>query len=196
VTGSSAALLLRIGRRSILRSRWRSLLIVVLILVPVAGMVGLATVLKTITPTAERSATDQMGRADLLVYPGPGGDEAALRELLPAGSTIDPMFATSETLVVPGVAVSVTLRSHDPEGVGRGMLTLVSGRYPATTGEVAISASVEKLASVDIGGTIDLRELGTSKVVGIIEQPRRPLAGDSGDGLELRGLARRASRRV
>jgi putative ABC transport system permease protein len=171
VTGSTAALLVRIGWRSILRSRWRSLLIVVLILVPVAGMVGLATVMKTITPTAERSATDQMGQADLLVYPGPGGDEAALRELLPAGSTIDPMFATSETLVVPGVAVSVTLRSHDPEGVGRGMLTLVSGRYPATTGEVAISASVEKLASVDIGGTIDLRELGTAKVVGIIEQP-------------------------
>jgi putative ABC transport system permease protein len=172
VTGSAARLLLRIGRQSILRSRWRSLLIVLLILVPVAGMVGLATVLKTITPTAERSATDQMGQADLLVYPSePGGDEAALRELLPAGSTIDRMFATSETLVVPGVAVSVTLRSHDPEGVGRGMLTLVSGRYPATTGEVAISASVEKLASVDIGGTIDLRELGTAKVVGIIEQP-------------------------
>ena len=112
-----------------------------------------------------------MGQADLLVYPGPGGTEAALRELLPAGSTIDPMFATSETLVVPGMAVSVTLRSHDPEGVGRGMLTLVRGRYPATTGEVAISASVETLASVDIGGTIDLRELGTAKVVGIIEQP-------------------------
>ena len=80
MTGSTAALLLRIGRRSILRARWRSLLIVVLILVPVAGMVGLATVMKTITPTAERSATDQMGQADLLVQPGPGGDEAALRE--------------------------------------------------------------------------------------------------------------------
>lgn len=171
MTASTAALLLRIGRRSILRSRWRSLLIVILILVPVAGMVGLATVMKTITPTAERSATDQMGQADLLVYPGPGGDEAALRTLLPAGSTIDPMFATSETLVVPGVAVSVTLRSHDPEGVGRGMLTLVRGRYPAATGEVAISASVEKVAGVDIGGTIDVRELGTAKVVGIIEDP-------------------------
>ena len=58
MTGPTAALLLRIGRRSILRSRWRSLLIVVLILVPVAGMVGLATVVQTITPTAERSATD------------------------------------------------------------------------------------------------------------------------------------------
>jgi putative ABC transport system permease protein len=172
VTGSTARLLLRIGRQSILRSRWRSLLIVLLILVPVAGMVGLATVINTITPTADRSATDQMGQADLLVYPsGPGGDEAALRELLPAGSTIDRMFATNATLMVPGVAVSVTLRSYDPDGVGRGMLTLVSGRYPATTGEVAISASVEKLASVDIGGTIDLRKLGTAKVTGVIEQP-------------------------
>ena len=171
MTGSTAALLLRIGRRSILRSRWRSLLIVVLILVPVAGMVGLATVMQTITPTAERSATDQMGQADLLVYPGLGGTETALRKLLPVGSTIDPMFATSETLVVPGMAVSVTLRSHDPGGVGRGMLTLVSGRYPATAGEVANSASVEKVASVDLGGTVDLRELGTARVVGIIEQP-------------------------
>lgn len=171
MTVSTAALLLRIGRRSILGSRWRSLLIVVLILVPVAGMVGLATIIKTITPTAERSATDQMGQADLLVYPGPGGDEAALRTLLPMGSTIDPVFASSATLVAPGVAVSMTLRSHDPEGVGRGMLTLVSGRYPATTGEVAISASVAKLADVDISGTVDVRELGTAKVVGIIEDP-------------------------
>jgi putative ABC transport system permease protein len=171
VTGATAGLLLRIGRRSILRARWRSLLIVVLILVPVAGMVCLATVITTITPTAERSATDEMGQADLLVYPGPGGTEAALRELLPVGSTIDPMFATSETLVVPGLAVSVALRSHDPEGVGRGMITLVRGRYPATTGEVAISASVEAITNVGIGGTIDLRELGTAKVVGIIEQP-------------------------
>ncbi len=167
----TAAVLLRIGRRSILRSRWRSLLIVVLILVPVAGMVGLATVIKTITPTAERSATDEMGQADLLVYPGTGGTEAALRALLPAGSTIDPILAMGETLVVPGMAVSITLRSHDPEGVGRGMLTLVRGRYPAATGEVAISAPVEKLASVDIGGTINLGELGTATVVGIIEEP-------------------------
>ena len=171
MTSSTAALLLRIGRRSILRARWRSLLIVVLILVPVAGMVCLATVITTITPTPERSATDEMGQADLLVYPGRGGTEAALRKLLPAGSRIDPMFATSETLVVPGMAVSVTLRSHDPEGVGRGMVTLVSGRYAAATGEVAISASVVALANVAIGGTIDLRELGTAKVVGIIEEP-------------------------
>jgi putative ABC transport system permease protein len=171
VTGPTARLLLRIGRRSILRSRSRSLLIVLLILVPVAGMVGLATIMKTITPTAERIAIDEMGQADLLVYPGPGGDEATLRRLLPAGSTVDPMFATSATLVVPGVAVPVTLRSHDPDGVGRGMLTLVSGRYPAAPGEVAISASVENLASVDIGDTVDLRELGAATVVGVIEQP-------------------------
>jgi putative ABC transport system permease protein len=171
VTGSTAGLLLRIGRRSIRRARWRSLLIVFLIVVPVAGMVGLATVFKTITPTAERSATDQMGQADLLLYPGPGGTEVALRALLPAGSTVSPIYATSETLVVPGLAVGVTLRSYDPDGVGRGMLTLVRGRYPTATGEVAISATIETLGRVSLGGSIDLRELGTSKVVGIIEEP-------------------------
>ena len=50
------------------------------------------------------------------------------------------------------------------------MLTLVRGRYPTATGEVAISATLETLGRVSLGGTIDLRELGTAKVVGIIEE--------------------------
>ena len=112
-----------------------------------------------------------MGGTDLLVYPGPGGTEAALRKLLPAGSRIDPMFATSETLAVPAWRCSVTVRSYDGRAsVADGHL-LGSGCYPATTGRSLISASVDKFASVDIGGTIDLRELGTAKIVGIIEEP-------------------------
>jgi len=88
MNAASARALLRIGRRNVARSRWRSALVVVLILLPVAGMVGTATLLKTSTPSPERVATHRMGIADLLVLPGEGGNEQALSpEWTPASST-------------------------------------------------------------------------------------------------------------
>src|SRR5215212_8313280 len=120
----------RIARRNVARSRWRSLLVIVLILLPVGGMVGLATVMKTVTPTPERSATHRMGQADLLVYPGQDADDAVLRSKLPRGARVEPILWTGASVVLPGRAVAVSLVSHDPEGLARGMLTLVDGRWP------------------------------------------------------------------
>jgi hypothetical protein len=74
-------------------------------------MVGMATILATSTPSPERVATHRMGQADLLVYPGDSGDEATLRAKLPAGSRIEPILVTGDTLVVPGLAIPVTVAS-------------------------------------------------------------------------------------
>lgn len=132
-------------------------------------MVGLATVLATSTPSAERVATHRMGRADLLVYPGEGGDEAILRAKLPPGSGIEPILVMGATLIVPGLAIPVTVASEDPNGLAKGMLTLVDGRWPTATGEISISRAFAKLAVASIGSSVELRELGRSTVVGLVE---------------------------
>jgi putative ABC transport system permease protein len=168
--GASRALV-RIARRNAGRSRWRSLLIVVLVLLPVAGMAGAATVLKTVTPTAEREVVGRMGQADLLISPGSGGTEKLLRDHLPAGSRIEPFLDTAGTLVLPGIKLPVGVSSLDPAGLARGMLTLVAGRFPGTSEQVAISAEVGRLAKVGLGDHIAVAELGSPVVVGLIENP-------------------------
>jgi putative ABC transport system permease protein len=167
----AARALVRIARRNVGRSRWRSLLIVVLVLLPVAGMAGAATVLKTVTPAPEREVVGRMGQADLLVSPASGGTEELLRAHLPRGSRIEPFLNTGGNLVLPGIKVQVTLSSLDPEGLARGMLFLVGGRFPGTSGEVAISAEVGRLAKVGLGEHIQVTDLGSLVVVGLVENP-------------------------
>jgi putative ABC transport system permease protein len=167
----TASALLRIARRNAGRSRWRSLLIVVLVLLPVAGMAGAATVLQTVTPSPEREVVGRMGQGDLLISPGTGGTEKVLRDHLPAGSRIEPFLNTAGTLVLPGIKVPVGVGSLDPAGLARGMVSLVGGRFPGTNNEVAVSAEVGQLAKVGLGDHIEVAELGSPVVVGLVENP-------------------------
>ena len=170
MNGAGSRALLRLARRSIGRSRWRSLLIGILILLPVAAMVGATAVMVAVTPTAEQSATHQMGEADAIVYlSGEGASEAKLRALLPAGSRMEPFLYAEDRLVLTGVQASVTIRSLDPNGLARGMVTLTSGRAPARGDEVAMSQPAAALADVSVGDRITLQELGTATVVGLVE---------------------------
>lgn len=132
-------------------------------------MVGMATVLATSTPSPDRQATHQLGRADLLVYPGQGGSEALLRSTLPAGSQVEPIVTTGDRLVVPGLAVNVTVASQDPQGLARGMLTLLDGRWPTGPGEIAITHAFAAIAGASIGSAVELQDLGRSTVVGFVE---------------------------
>ena len=167
---TSSRAVVRIARRNIGRSRWRSLLISLLVMLPVAAMLGAATIVQTVTPTPERSVTHQMGEADLLVYPaGSGATGDALRAALPAGSRVEPVRVAEGRLVLPGMEASVTLRSMDLGGLAKGMLVTVDGRPPRNPGEVAISASVASLAAVGIGDSITLKGLGSPTVVGLVE---------------------------
>ena len=170
MNATSTRAVVRIARRNIGRSRWRSLLISLLVMLPVASMLGAATIVQTVTPTPERSVTHQMGEADLLVYPaGSGATGDALRAALPAGSRVEPVRIAEGRLVLPGMEASVTLRSMDLGGLAKGMVAIVDGRPPRNPGEVAISASVASLAAVGIGDSITLKGLGSPTVVGLVE---------------------------
>ena len=170
MNGSGTRALLRIARRNIGRSRWRSVLIAVLIGLPVAAMVGATAVMIAVTPTAGESATHQMGRADAIVYPSSEGASAAkLHDVLSPGSRVEPFLYTEDHLVLTGMQASVTLRSLDLDGLARGMVRVTAGRAPRSGDEVAISQSVARLAGVDIGDQVTLSGLGRPTVVGLVE---------------------------
>jgi putative ABC transport system permease protein len=172
VTGGSLRVALRLGAGAAGRGRWRSLLVTVLIALPVLAMTGAATVLQTVTPTPERSATARMGTADLLAIPNAADDtQDGLLQLLPAGSTIEAVAETTDGLVVGGALYGVQVRALDVDGLARGMLSLLSGRAPVKPDEVAVSPGTAALAGVAVGDTVTFRDLGTVRVVGTVENP-------------------------
>ncbi|MEA2548428.1 MAG: putative transport system permease protein, partial [Chloroflexota bacterium] len=91
--------------------------------------------------------------------------------VLPAGSRIEPIWNDAGRLVLPGTETSVTVRSMNLDGLALGMLTVVDGRTPRGAGEVAISATVGKIAAVRIGDRVDIKGLASPTVVGIVEDP-------------------------
>lgn len=169
---AAALAMLRIGWRSIGRSRWRSALIVLLVMLPVAAMVGASTLARTTFPTPEASATNRMGQADFIAYPrSPDVTSEALEAVLPSGARIEPMASADGRLVLPGREASVGLRAMDLDGLAAGMLRLTDGRLPDDRDEVAVSRAVATVAGVGIGDRIELKGWGESTIVGFVEDP-------------------------
>lgn len=166
MTGASIRALTRVARRDITRHRGRSALVLALIVLPVAGMVAAIAILRTTEPTQDRNDAALMGRADLIAQ---GLSEAELWTYLPEGSTVEPIAFSSGSIVLPGAKPSVTLRGLVLDGLGKGMLTLVDGRPPTGTAEVAITGAVARLAGVRLGDQLTLDGTGPATVVGIVE---------------------------
>jgi putative ABC transport system permease protein len=162
----------RIARRSLLRDRWRALLVVVLIGLPVMGIATSALVLKTALPTSEERATREMGSADLRVEPNGSFGRTELAELVPPGSTIEPIWSSGDRVVIDGVRESVSARNLDPNGIAAGMVTMLDGRPPAAADEIAVSEQLATLAGARIGDTLSLEDVGTVRIVGRFEDPR------------------------
>lgn len=151
---------------------------VVLVLLPVAAMIGAATLLETVTPTGERTATNRMGTAGLTLYPqGPASTTDAIRAQLPAGSRVEPFVNGEGYLVLPGQQAAVTVWSLDLDGLAKGMLTVMSGQAPAQPGEVAVSRSVADLAGVRVGDHIGLRLPDPTSGVPGAPHPATPTGG-------------------
>lgn len=164
--------LLRVARRALLRDRWRAILVVALIGLPVMGVTAAALVLETAMPTPAERATQRMGMADLRVTPiGPFG-RTELAGILPQGSELEPIWQGGDRTILGGVLEGVSAWDLDPDGLAAGMLTLVDGALPTAPDEVAISAALAGRAGVGIGGSLGLEGRGTVRVVGLVEDPR------------------------
>ena len=168
MTGASTRALALVARRDISRHKGRSALVVALVALPIAAMVMGIAVLRTTQPTQDREDASVMGRADLIAQ---GTSQSELVKWIPAGSTIEPIAWSSTQIQVPGARPGISLRGLDLEGLASAMLTVVDGRAPKGSGEIAISAKVASLADVGIGDTLALDDLPIETVVGLVEDP-------------------------
>lgn len=163
---------MRISRRNVGRNRWRSALIVLLVLLPVMGMAAAITILRTTTPTPEARATAAMGVADLLVSRRTAqASSDDLRSLLPPGARVEEITWIDTKLALPGRQLRVTERSLNLQGLGQGMLSLVDGRLPERVDEVAITPSVADIAGLGVGDTVELADATRATIVGLVENP-------------------------
>jgi len=177
------------ARRAVIRWAWRMFrrewrqqtLVLALIVVALAATVVGAAVATNTPPragagfgTAQDMATFQPGG------PGPGAPKPAGQK---PGSQLASQIAALEhrfgrvdvienqIVAVPGSISTYDLRAQNPAGpFGQPMLSLVSGRYPAGPGQVAVTDGVASAFNLKIGDR--WRQGGvTRQVTGIVQNP-------------------------
>ncbi len=169
------------ARRAVVRWAWRlfrrewrqQILILALIVVAVAAtIVGSAVATNTPQPanfgfgTAQDSATFSLN----------GKSGAGLSRASNEISGIEHRFGRvevieSQTMSIPGSIDTYQLVAEDPHGPFSGpMLALVSGRYPATANEVAITSGVASALHLRAGESWQVGGV-ERRVVGVVEDP-------------------------
>lgn len=162
---SSYRVALRLARRDIARHKARSLLIILLIMVPVAAMTGAATLYKSTQPTPAEIVSRELGntQARFSVLPVPSADslQDPLNDGVVASSTgrFDPQFQRTDPLdalpagydVLPqrllqlttGVGEAlVSLQGREVDALNpafAGKFSLLAGRAPRDGSEVLVS---------------------------------------------------------
>lgn len=164
---------LRIARRESVRRPWRSLLVLLLVAVPVAGTTIASVLARTDSRTPLEQWDDDFGAADVVTYGlEPGADPLSGLELDPASIVARERFAEEYARVRSDAAVGgAYLRAIDAESpMWRSRFTTVSGRSPLAGGEVALSPRLADRFGVGAGDVLELvRPQVTLDVVGIVE---------------------------
>ena len=164
------------ARRAVVRWGWRlfrrewrqQLMVLALVVVAVAAtIVGAAVATNSPSPPGAGFGTAR-DRMDV-----PGTDP----RLSTVVSDVERRFGrvdviANETLPVPGSVETFQLRAQDPHGAfGRPMLSLLRGRYPVGSGEVAMTPALASTLGVHLGGV--WRQGGRSyTVTGMVEDPQ------------------------
>ncbi|OLB63854.1 MAG: hypothetical protein AUI10_13595, partial [Actinobacteria bacterium 13_2_20CM_2_72_6] len=167
------------ARRAVLRWAWRlfrrewrqQLLVLALLTVAVAATV-LGAAVATNAPSSPNAAT--FGTADHLVTL-PGNDPQLAADIAAIGQRFGTVEVIENRELSTGTVEGVQLRAQDPAGpFGRPMLALVSGRYPAGSGEVALTGPVADRYNLRVGDGWQQDGVGR-RVVGLVENPNNLL---------------------
>ena len=164
------------ARRAVLRWGWRlfrrewrqQLLVLLLLTVAMAAAIFSVTAAYNIVPSSDARFGTANHRLDF--------DGSDPRTLDAEVSAVRAWFGTVEVIghrsvPVPGSVETLELRTQDPHGpYGAPMLRLRAGRYPAATGEVAVTDAVAATFQVGVGGTLAL-DGPARTVVGLVENP-------------------------
>jgi putative ABC transport system permease protein len=153
----------------LLRREWRQQLLILALVTVAVGATVVASTVATDTPapiagvlgTAQDSAS---------VSGTPARINAEIHRLQTSYGTVD--VIENESVPVPGTQDTFDLRAQDPHGpFGMPMLSLVSGRYPANPGQIAVTSGVAADFHLIVGSSWTVGGV-TRKVVGIVQNPQ------------------------
>ncbi len=167
----------RIEMRQYVQHPGRTLLLLLLVAVPVAAIVGGATLLRIVEPTAEEKRASVMGAAALSVSVPEGYDSLrAVLRCLPPGVPTERVFHGTEVVRTPGRKLRARLLAAEPSalvqgGLAHGFVRLLSGRHAGHPGEVVLSPVLVEGLSAGIGDTVTLEYGPARRVTGIAVDP-------------------------
>jgi len=196
---------LRIARRSAMRHRARSALIVVMIALPVLALTGADVLARTMQLSPAEKLARSMGRADAQLtlvggqvvqtvngggwssegdgaLPGTPGytrAENEIHRLLPGARTIDNIETGGPIGVHGRLAEGIQIQGLDlRDPVTTGMVRLVRGRVAATTSEVALTTTLAKRLHVGVDDDVTVAD-APLRVVGIVRNPQQVRADEA-----------------
>ncbi len=171
------------ARRAMLRWSWRlfkrewrqQFLILLLIIVAVAAtVVGSAVAVNTPPPAnAGFGTAHDLASFNLTPTTKSGTDSPSYVEAQTA--LLEHRFGrvqiiANETFSVPGTTQTYQLRSQDPHGpYGGPMLQLLSGHYPTSSDQIALTPGLASELNLSVG---DAWPLGGKTVVGMVQNPQ------------------------
>jgi putative ABC transport system permease protein len=156
----------------LLRREWRQQLLVLLL---IAVAVAVTTVSVGVSTNTPLSPYVGFGNAkDMATFSNDGpSTTAAIASWHHKYGAVD--VIENETVTVPGSVDTFDLRAQNPHGpYGQPLLSLVSGHFPTTARDAAVTPGVATDFHLRLGGRF--RDGGiTRRVVGIVENPRNLL---------------------
>ncbi|MBK5224734.1 MAG: FtsX-like permease family protein [Acidimicrobiia bacterium] len=187
---SAANVAIRLARREVTRRPFRSLVVMLLVLVPVVILTGLAVMVRTNDRTPDERFTAVWGQADVVVW----GDQqidadtvdvqpdtAALQPLFDVGGRALTMRDTSARLRTTDGLREYAHISDAPVGdpMLAGLIDGLEGRLPTAPDEVLISPPLAEKFELGLGDTLELERPSehTATVVGLArwrDQLKRP----------------------
>jgi putative ABC transport system permease protein len=165
-----------VARRAVVRWGWRlfrrewrqQLLVLGLLTVAVAATIwGTSVVTNTQLPNPNYATLGTAAASATL----PGTDPHLAADIAAIQARWGPADLVEDQNITTGTTQPVQLRAENPHGhYNAPLLSLVSGTYPASPGQVALTTQVATLYGTRVGGT--WRAAGTTwRVTGIVQNP-------------------------
>jgi putative ABC transport system permease protein len=152
----------------LLRREWRQQLLILALITVAVGATVVASTVATNTPAPVAGV---LGTAqDAASFSGsPASVSAQITSLENRWGRVD--VIENESLVIPGTLNTFDLRAQNPRGpYGGPLLSLVSGAYPATAGQIAVTSGIGGDFNLRIGSSWTVNGV-TRKVTGIVQNP-------------------------
>lgn len=150
------------------RREWRQQLLVFGLLTVAVGAMVMGSAVAAAAPGQPGEAT--FGTATAMITL-PGSDPSLAADIASIRQRHGPVTVIENENLPTGTTQDVQLRAEDPHArFGTPMLALVSGRYPAAPGQVALTGAVADLFGVRRSGVVRLAGR-TWRVTGIVQNP-------------------------